>query len=219
MPQFDDMFKKFFDQNEFPNPFDPEGFGRFIQEQIKSAMPENVEGMTQPQSGSGQTVDYSAQPQRNTMNLPTTGSKKGTNSGMGRPSNQQAQGTRAQTAQAGPTQEQQELNYQAFETHDDFIIRVEIVEDEALHPKNIALNSTQVTFLNGEATKPLLHIQLPKPVQPDQIKAGFRQGILEIKLPKKEEEGLIRVDLSDMYKPKEEANEEAKDKQREEDIK
>lgn len=201
MPAFDDMFKKFFENNDFPNPFDPEGFGRFIQEQIKNAMPENIE-QNGGQSQSGQAVDFSSQPKPSNQSQGQP-RRNGTNSGLGRPQNQAAgrsvhqQGTAAQPSQP---QQQQELNYQAFETHDDFIVRVEIVEDPSLQPKKIALNSHQINFFNEERNQPLLHIQLPKPVEAKEIKAGFRQGILEIKLPKKPDEPVIGIDLRDMYK-------------------
>lgn len=204
MQLHEEMFNKFFQQNDFPNPFDPEGFGKFIQDQIKNAMPDNEEAKDQSNQGfspfgnpsAGRQGTYDFNPSRSGLPIPQQGQniaqppvqRKGTSSGLGR-----------STGTNPPETTNQELNYNAFETHEDIIIRVQVPEDEANQPVRFLQNSHQVSFYNEDHNRPLLQIQLPKPVEPKQTKMGFRQGVLEVKLTKKVQEPMTEINLSDLF--------------------
>ncbi|TCP21938.1 hypothetical protein EV207_13825 [Scopulibacillus darangshiensis] len=205
MHQDDDMFEKFFQQNNFPNPFDPEGFGKFIHEQIKNAMPDNGEAMGQSwkdspsygnrNGGQGNTGMSGQLQSQNTAGTPAK--RKGTTSGFGRSTN-----IAKSPNPPNPTNNQQQsLNYQGFETHDEFIFRVQIPDDVKHQPKNMYLNSHEVSLVGRDPKVPLLQTQLPKPVEPEQTKYRFQHGVLEIKLVKKPHEPTSEINLSNLFRP------------------
>ena len=197
MQSFDEMIRKFFDKSDLPNPFDPERFGRFLQEQIKNALPKDPNTLNQDgleTTGMNNTTQrfnqYSMPPHFDRFHIPT---HKGATTGLNR-------APIPQPIQTPSTQQpNQELNYQAFETHNELIVRVQIPEDPKFKPKNIKLTSYQLNFDNGEQGEPLLQIQLPKAVDPEETKCGFREGILEVKLAKRAFELIKEIDISNVY--------------------
>lgn len=75
------------------------------------------------------------------------------------------------------------LQYEYLDTHNLLITKIRI--PNRIHPENIwvQLNRTQIKIngLNDEESQIIL---LPTPINPDQSKATFKQGSLQIKMPK-----------------------------------
>lgn len=75
------------------------------------------------------------------------------------------------------------LQYEHLDTHNLLITKIRI--PNRIHPENIwvQLNRTQIK-INGLDDEESQIIVLPTPINPDQSKATFKQGSLQIKMPK-----------------------------------
>lgn len=75
------------------------------------------------------------------------------------------------------------LQYEHMDTHNHLITKVRI--PKRVHPENIwiQLNRTQLK-INGLNDDQSQIITLPTPINPDQSKATFKQGSLQVKMPK-----------------------------------
>jgi HSP20 family molecular chaperone IbpA len=208
MQSFDELIKNFFENNDLPNPFDPERFGRFLQEQIQNALPKdpntlnrvglNQMGNTDAKGGPNQ---YPMPPAFDRSKIPGMNQLQGNRKGTTKRLNQAPFSQIPQSTQQSQPQPQQELNYQAFETHDELIVRVQIPKTAQMMPKKIKLTSYHITFNNEERESPLLQIQLPKAVNPDVTKWGFREGILEVRVAKRVFDSSTEIDISSIYNP------------------
>ncbi|MFC7395348.1 CS domain-containing protein [Scopulibacillus cellulosilyticus] len=208
---FDEIIQKFFKQTNFPNPFDPEMFGKFLQEQIGNAIPNNLtsSGETGLEPTGKEKINQRNLNQHplaknfDRSNIPDISDlrkrRKGTTSGLGSPNAQSNQQSPAHQGQA-----EQELNYQAFETHDELILRVQIPSETNRHPKKMMLTNYQITFIGKEGSKPLLQIPLPKAVVPGETKLGFKKDLLEVKLFKISEEPVKEFDISHLLRQSDE---------------
>ncbi|MCL6604734.1 MAG: Hsp20/alpha crystallin family protein [Paenibacillus sp.] len=81
------------------------------------------------------------------------------------------------------TGEKSILHYEHVDTHNFLITKVRI--PSSVHPENIwvQLNRTQIK-INGMGNDKGEVIQLPYPVKPDQSKGTYKQGSLQLRMPK-----------------------------------
>jgi len=197
LQSYEDVFKRFFQNNEMPNPFDGNKFREFIQNQIQSAIPDLEEytdmANSEQTNSDGQNSHYD-------INYKQSGSssekgntyshypaqrphRKGTTSGMARPS----------------ASHNHVLNYNAFETHDNVIIRIAVPQNITEQPSKILLNSHRLFVKSEESAQPLLQLHMPKLINPEQTRIDLRNNVLEIVLPKKEQEPLSEIRLAQLF--------------------
>ncbi|MDQ0194286.1 Hsp20/alpha crystallin family protein [Paenibacillus wynnii] len=81
------------------------------------------------------------------------------------------------------TNEESSLRYEHVDTHNFLITKIRI--PSRIHPENIwvQLNRTQIK-INGIGNDKGEVIQLPVPINPDQSKGTFKQGSLQLRMPK-----------------------------------
>lgn len=90
----------------------------------------------------------------------------------------------ATTASASPlANEGSSLHFEHVDTHNFLITKIRI--PSRVHPENIwvQLNRTQIK-INGLGNEQSEIITLPIPVNPDQSRGTFKQGSLQLKMPK-----------------------------------
>lgn len=198
MQSYEDVFKRFFQNNDMPNPFDGNKFREFIQNQIQSAIPDleeytdmaNSDSANQGSQNSHYDVNYRQREESSSENgnmhahYPAQRPhRKGTTSGMSRPS----------------PSHNHVLNYNAFETHDNVIIRIAVPQNITEQPSKILLNSHRLFVKSEESAQPLLQLHMPKLINPEQTRIDLRNNVLEIVLPKKEQEPLSEIRLAQLF--------------------
>ncbi|MGZ7441524.1 Hsp20/alpha crystallin family protein [Paenibacillus sp. TH7-28] len=73
-------------------------------------------------------------------------------------------------------------NYDLYETHRNLIVRLPVSEDFSLDQTKVSVNRNKLRIVLPSGEK--REIQLKKQVNPKQARAKYKEGILEIQMPK-----------------------------------
>ncbi|MGF7047422.1 HSP20 family molecular chaperone IbpA [Paenibacillus sp. DS2015] len=90
---------------------------------------------------------------------------------------------REATSSSAVTNEDTSLHYEHVDTHNFLITKIRI--PNRIHPENlwVQLNRTKIK-IHGLGNEQSEIITLPFPINPDQSKGTFKQGSLQLKMPK-----------------------------------
>lgn len=185
MKPFDeDDFESFFTNREmpYPNPFNNEEFQRYIAKKIN-------ETASYLSINPGKSAKRKSRTEKtNKTQAPTEDLHEFIN-------NQIRSSLHNYHAKA-PQNKPEVNNEEIFETLDFIIIKIPISDTKNELPK-IFINSYECLFGNDQSS--LHRIVLPKPIQPQNTEADYRNGTLEIRMLKKDEEPHIEVTINNNY--------------------
>ncbi|MBS4193737.1 hypothetical protein [Lederbergia citri] len=165
----DKMLEEFFSRNfgakGMTNPFNNDAFTNYISEQIKNALPNNMNWL----QGNGEMqnnpsdLTFQQQPGDHTFSSSNNQSK--------------------------------EMNYHVFEMHEFLIVRIQFSNTDPYTRRKILLNSYELLLIEEGREKPSLSISLPKQVSPKKTKLTMLDGILEIQMLKKSPEDYSEFEI------------------------
>lgn len=199
MQSYEDVFKRFFQNKEMPNPFDADNFREFIQNQIQSAIPDLDENMDIPNSGQANPGSQNTDSDYN-FNKDNSGIQPGhkfTKNPVQRPNRKGT--TSGMSGHSTPSNSHSHvLKYNAFETHDHVIVRIAVPNSMSDPPTRLLVNSHRLFINSDKSNQPMLQLHIPKLVDAKLAKIDLRNDILEVVLPKKNQEPLTEYRLANI---------------------
>ncbi len=155
------------------NGMNPDDIQNYVQNMMKQTFPEDWQGMMNPQEMMNQAAGFGNQ---------------------GNQGNQQPESESQHTSHS-----QQPIQTNVFETFEDVYIRMKLPEDEWINQLKVFHTSNQAIFENIPEIGDRQVITLPSLVKRKGASCQYKEGILEMKIPRSVDLQYTEVDIAERY--------------------